>query len=65
MRILDSMTIMVHMYNLIPSCTICKHEKRFPGMFLTKEDAITTIYMNDIRLKSLGKRPLAKLTIYI
>lgn len=36
--------------------------RRFPGMFLTKEDAISTIYMNDIRLKSLGKRPLAKLT---
>lgn len=34
----------------------------YPGMFLTKEDAISTIYMNDIRLKSLGKRPLAKLT---
>lgn len=36
--------------------------RRFPGIFLTKEDAISTIYMNDIRLKSLGKRPLAKLT---
>lgn len=36
--------------------------KRFPGMFLTKEDAISTIYMNDIRKENLGKRPLAKLT---
>lgn len=36
--------------------------KRFPGMFLTKEDATSTIYMNDIRKEKLGKRPLAKLT---
>lgn len=36
--------------------------KRFPGMFLTKEDVISTIYMNDIRKENLGKRPLAKLT---
>lgn len=31
-------------------------------MFLTKEDVISTIYMNDIRKENLGKRPLAKLT---
>lgn len=36
--------------------------KRFPEMFLTKEDVISTIYMNDIRKENLGKRPLAKFT---
>lgn len=36
--------------------------KMFPEMFLTKGDAISLIYMNDVREKNLGKRPLAKLT---
>lgn len=36
--------------------------KRFPEMFLTKEDVISTIYMNDIRKENLGERPLAKFT---
>lgn len=36
--------------------------KVFPGMFRTKEEVISTVYMNDIRKDRLGKRPLAKLT---
>lgn len=36
--------------------------KKFPGMFLTKEDVISALYMNDVRKEKLGKRPLAKLT---
>lgn len=36
--------------------------KIFPGMFRTKEDVLSVVYMNDIRMDRLGKRPLAKLT---
>lgn len=36
--------------------------KMFPGMFRTKEDALSVVYMNDVREDRLGKRPLAKLT---
>lgn len=35
---------------------------QFPQMFPTKEDVLSIIYMNDIRIDNLGKRPLAKLT---
>lgn len=35
---------------------------QFPQMFPTKEDMLSIIYMNDIRIGNLGKRPLAKLT---
>ncbi len=41
--------------------------KRHPLLFKSKEDVISTIYMNDIRKENWGKRPLSKLTrdIYI
>ena len=36
--------------------------KKFPGIFDSRDEVTSTLYMNDIRHENWGKRPLAKLT---